>query len=948
MRIAMLLWISIFLLQNLFLFADDPYQEFKVKRKNAFEFTKKPEMKEEKNTTTITFAVKDYCDVTVVIENLEGKILRYLVSGVLGPKAPEPFQKNSLDQTIIWDNKDDAGRYLDDKSSLKVRVSLGLQAEFEKDLYYSPYKRISEIPLLFAAPEGLYVFESKGRDHLRLYNRAGVYEKSIYPFPASQLKNVIGLRWIKAPDGREFPDKESIYHQTLLTSGDNDSMIDCKGMEGVGVTGLAVKGNRIAFAFEHLNRLATDGSTGGLPLKGPETGFTIPKSGYGEFGAGKQIIGPTSLAFSPDSKIVYLTGYMWQQSGGANAACNHAVMKMNFESNDAISVFAGVNTKEGYGSDDSHFSVPTSVETDKNGNVYVSDFANDRIQIFDSSGKLLNSLSVKKPAKVLVHQKTGEIYVISWAVIGVPLEVAKKINYDPTNFVKKASIFTAFPEMKLKQESDFPLGVSHRRQFFIMGQIHQVTLDSWSENPIFWIVDRKPIVGQADLAAYGDSDLKLWKNPQLWESGIKGIELKNGKWVEIVNFNEKTKKELIRPTPPAHNIQYLCFNHKSEKLYVGEADAGPTVKSFNEILEIDPVSSKAQVIKLPFDPMDFDFDINGLIYMRTTNVLGRYDMNTWKEIPFDYGAEKAAVGGDGGMGGRQAPVISSIFLPARSPVCYHQGGMSVNVKGDIAVACHWNNLNEKSKEIVGSAIPDTGKYEALVFPGRLESNRSVSVHIWDKSGKLKSEDVIKGAPQTDGVFIDKDCHVYMLACPPRQIEGKPIDDGYSSTLIKFRNGSKGRFVSSDKNIPLVLNKEEYPKRPQEIKDQWVENYDWMYGGVGYASFNPGRAGGGCACWHVRFKLDYLGRSFVPSPILSEISVLDTSGNLILKIGKYGNEDSKGKNSKEPLGGDEVGLFHPCFTAVHTDRRLFISDIGNENIMSVKLKYAVDEILLFKK
>ena len=64
-------------------------------------------------------------------------------------------------------------------------------------------------------------------------------------------------------------------------------------------------------------------------------------------------------------------------------------------------------------------------------------------------------------------------------------------------------------------------------------------------------------------------------------------------------------------------------------------------------------------------------------------------------------------------------------------------------------------------------------------------------------------------------------------------------------------------------------------------------------------------------------------------MLYSISVLDSNGKLVLKIGKYDNEDSKGKNSKEPLGGDEVGLLHPCFTTVHTDRRLFISDIGNE-------------------
>ena len=60
------------------------------------------------------------------------------------------------------------------------------------------------------------------------------------------------------------------------------------------------------------------------------------------------------------------------------------------------------------------------------------------------------------------------------------------------------------------------------------------------------------------------------------------------------------------------------------------------------------------------------------------------------------------------------------------------------------------------------------------------------------------------------------------------------------------------------------------------------------------------------------------------------------------------EHAKGKNSKEPLGGDEVGLFHPCFVATHTDHRVFISDIGNEAVISVKLKYVVDEFLTFKQ
>lgn len=50
------------------LLADDSFQKFKVKRKNVFEFTKKPELIEEKDKTSISFAVKDFCDVTVAIE----------------------------------------------------------------------------------------------------------------------------------------------------------------------------------------------------------------------------------------------------------------------------------------------------------------------------------------------------------------------------------------------------------------------------------------------------------------------------------------------------------------------------------------------------------------------------------------------------------------------------------------------------------------------------------------------------------------------------------------------------------------------------------------------------------------------------------------------------------------------------------------------------------------
>src|SRR5262245_23399905 len=75
--------------------------EFRVKPQGPFEFAEKPTVTRQGDRVTIAFAVKAACDVTIVIEDAGGKILRHLASGVLGDKAPPPLQKASLKQTIV-------------------------------------------------------------------------------------------------------------------------------------------------------------------------------------------------------------------------------------------------------------------------------------------------------------------------------------------------------------------------------------------------------------------------------------------------------------------------------------------------------------------------------------------------------------------------------------------------------------------------------------------------------------------------------------------------------------------------------------------------------------------------------------------------------------------------------------------------------------------------------
>ena len=112
--------------------------EFRVKRAQVFEFAKKPVVTMRGDTITIAFKSKAFCDATVAIEDDQGRIIRHLACGVLGPKAPPPFKKDALRQTLVWDGKDDAGAYVDDKDGVTVRVSLGLRARFERTLMWSP------------------------------------------------------------------------------------------------------------------------------------------------------------------------------------------------------------------------------------------------------------------------------------------------------------------------------------------------------------------------------------------------------------------------------------------------------------------------------------------------------------------------------------------------------------------------------------------------------------------------------------------------------------------------------------------------------------------------------------------------------------------------------------------------------------------------------------------
>lgn len=928
-------------------------EEFKAKRQEVFEFTTKPVMTRNGDKHEVKFAVKAYCDATIAVEDAQGRIVRHLVSGVLGANAPEPFQKNSLEQTVVWDGKDDAGRYVEPAESCRVRVSLGLKAAFERNLFWSPHKRFANACMLLeATPEGMLVYEGRGYDQLKLFSHSGDYVRTIYPFPAGKLDKVLGLEMQVYPqDGQSLPRKFGCVQATMLTSGTSAvRAMKYKFGDGYAAMAMAAVNGRIALAYDSINRLSVDGTSGGLPLQGPKIGRRAKWAGYGGQGGGEEVIGPASAAFSPDGRTLYLTGFMWREFYMGGGDCLHGVLKVDFEKDGEPEIFAGtMKSDEGAGNQPGQFRVPAAVACDAQGRVYVADHMNDRVQIFSPDGKHLKDLKTPKPAQLQIDPRSGEIWVFSWPVIGISNAMLKSSNFEWDKLKPTLTRFASFDQPAPKPAEALPFGFSSQG-FFLTGPMLDVAVDWWAPQPTLWVAGRKNNISRIDIAwggtgAYATRDKDAWSGDQ-----VRLLVEKDGKWDLKRDFGQDAKAAVVHVKPADFARQRLVFNPKSRMLYEIE-DSGFS-KSFYQMREINPETGAVKIVELPFDTEDLCVDQDGLAYLRTDTLLVRYDSETWREIPFDYGEEFEKVGFTT-LGGskRVNKVLSGVSTPGTRPVCWHQGGLWISPKGHLAISCCSREVNKDRKEDSDNPWARSrqglaGKpYTPKLYPGRA---RWQEIHIFDKSGKLLREDALQGLHILNGVGIDAQDNLYVLAAANRHLGDKPYPNEYAGTVLKAKLGA-AKVLSTSGGAQVPLHDADKPKRPPDlvngkIHQSWVEGAEWFYGGVGYDGFNTGEYGGGCACWNSRFSIDYFARTLAPETDHHSVAILDTNGNLILRVGRYGNVDSAGPGSLVPLGGDEVGLLYACFVASDTDRRLFIADAGNGRIVSASMNYHVSETL----
>jgi len=919
-------------------------ERLRIQRKEVFDFTQKPVVTRAGDKVTVSFAVKDFCDATVAIVDERGRIVRHLASGVLGGNAPEPFRKDSLKQTVVWDGKDEIGRYIDDKDSLVVRVSLGLRARMERTLYWSPHKLVDGSPILLApAPEGVYGFFKGLGDQLRLFDHDGYYVRTLYPFPREHLQAVRGLKWqTYPPDDERLPSK--------LNDTNQDTLFPSEGFAAVtvGKDHVYLIGNTVA-------RIAKPGSGKTTMLNGPSLNIEQ------EWRKREFSYAPHAAALSPDGRWLFLTAYRGKgaHTGWYDLPADYlpCVTRMPADLSKPPEIIVGSMTldrsrKPSEPPPGSVLANPTAIACDKAGRLYVTDLARDALFVFSPDGKLLSRADVDWAMRVQVAPQTGEIWAMGWR-LRTAWTLLRDRRIKPWEGMKPRewkTVLHRFPPYK----EGAPLKAAQRVLIPAGRRINQ----DWSHEAVVDVFHSEPRVW------FSHANDRANRRTSCLLPSVQIFRVESRKVSAVRRFLEDASGALADPRPVRFGRPRLWVNPANNRLYQGLM-THPTVvacKSFYQVVVIDPETGANHIEQMPTDPEDLGFDWEGRAYLRTFNAISRFDTRTWREVPFDYGDERKVNHGQGGGGERPYDAASAITLPSVIGGMFHMGGMGVAPDGTVAVSC----INPKHSGIDSRVKPKnvhgnvaSKPYMPPIYPGR---NPGWETHIFDKHGKLVQADVTPGIGVSNYLQIDREGYVYILCAGTPYLDGKKYFNGRGCTLIKLKPGKMKCLTPGG---IIKLPKAQWPKRPYDMTrpNMWVEGAEWLFGPVG-ADRHYG-SGGKCSCYvNGRFALDYYGRSFAPEVDRFRVVVLDTNGNVVLRIGRYGNVDDglplvvpdpslAGKQGRQPpnprsIGGDEVAIMHCMNLAVHTDNRLFLADIGNQCIRSVKLGYHAEETMVLKE
>jgi sugar lactone lactonase YvrE len=309
--------------------------------------------------------------------------------------------------------------------------------------------------------------------------------------------------------------------------------------------------------------------------------------------------------------------------------------------------------------------------------------------------------------------------------------------------------------------------------------------------------------------------------------------------------------------------------------------------------------------------------------------MARFDGKTGKRLPCKFSALDMAFDLDGnvyysGFQSYKTPIWR--LTPDLKPLPF-PGSADNKVTGkDIYGKYGWAHCQK------GLAVGRDGTIYACTM--RTWSNYFVVK--WGPDGKFAGEVLpYVGNVRAGCVKVDAGNNIY-LGVPGRpkgnELGYKSGGDWFASSVVKTRPG----------------NKDFAPRKggakPKASTD-WAGRYSYKWLG-GLLNAYPHQAPNGmakrhvsCTCKEARYDLDHYGRLYIPNVLTYRITVVDNAGNVIKRIGHYGNADSMGEGPKSPVKKPAIPLGYPMTVGAAPDHNhIYVGDSINNRIVRIDTSY----------
>ncbi len=878
------------------------------------------------NGATISFEVNTLTDVAVWIEDAKGEAVRHLAAGMLGNNPPAPLKKDLLKQSLTWDYKDDFGKKVP-AGAYKFKVGVGSKATLDKEIGRndSPYQ-VNGI----AVDDKGFVYTYEGvRDQwsrINKYDRKGKFASMLMPPPADvPVEKLKGLHIIDyGPDGQArfggrelaetMPHLEQPFPQTLLVN--SKGQIIFAGCEYQGGPGRFYKIN-------------ADGS---LPedFIGPYIKDINWLNYYDPWA--KRF----HFALDPlDEDVIYLSGlkeiHRRESSGsalnieivpGKRETFYNAVCRVRWGKDAPLETFVGKRNIIGTAGSDKpgEFFDPQGIAFDKDNHLWVCDRRNNRIQIFDQSGKFLRQIPHTGPYEVRVSRKTGERYVLGiegdsptnyagtltkYSAAAMPKVLARRALEGAWNYWWSMALDESGRRPELR------LAWTGSKTYTRSGGIPNSVKEAYR---IMRIIDNGADFSEPDLLIGKEAPRPSYRIVAGWESDIIAA---GDCWYDA-NSGRYLGKMAAKELAAARDGRWLTrngYDFEFINVFPESWATNPAVPALTNWQLTPPSMTRAGERGFYVAP---NTDVYVARYYQWT-LQGAVRGGT--EGP-DHHAAIDHYTIDGKLVGKR--VIYELSGGAHSP--------AVDIKGNIYVA---DNLGRKIGQF----------YEDDIAPNMPSwaPDYQISAAEWDtlRSGKTlyagyrkfvqnplirQVGSIYKFGPKGGGLLWRAAQGPYEQHWPQTNEAGKLVkyfDWGYPCKPMPTTPATHWTatwLTSSDGREGM------YP--------WWTEGVEWEFLGVSPAPGRYTKGHDGCVCFNLRFCVDDFGRSYVPAAHRNTIRMVDTAGNEVLRIGRYGNLDS-GPNArlKEP----NIPLRFPTATAL-SKRYLYVVEQDIARVLRIKLGY----------